>query len=260
MVELHWNVVYGPLKSRRFGPSLGVNLQPPDRKICTFNCAYCQYGWTRLEAEGKLPPATAWPKRVQIARAVERELAARGAAGEVIARLTIAGHGEPTLHPEFPAIVRDLRAVRDRVAPSLPDRDPLELDHARPAADPQSARRSRRAAHEARRRRRRDPAADQRRGDARREDRVGPQEAARRAHPGDVRHRPQRPPRQHRPGNRLALAHGDRRPSSPARCTSTPSTSSRPSPSCAPSRPTGWKRSPAACANWAFRSSPTSDA
>jgi wyosine [tRNA(Phe)-imidazoG37] synthetase (radical SAM superfamily) len=120
MVELHWNVVYGPVASRRFGPSLGVNLQPADRKVCNFNCCYCQYGWSRLEAEGKLPPNAAWPRRDAVRRAVERELSERRARGGVLARLTIAGHGEPTLHPEFPGIVRDLRAVRDRVWPDLP--------------------------------------------------------------------------------------------------------------------------------------------
>jgi len=41
MLSLHWNVVYGPVQSRRLGRSLGVNLLLSDRKICSFNCAYC---------------------------------------------------------------------------------------------------------------------------------------------------------------------------------------------------------------------------
>jgi wyosine [tRNA(Phe)-imidazoG37] synthetase (radical SAM superfamily) len=70
MLALHWNVVYGPVQSRRLGVSLGVNLLPPDRKVCTFNCPYCQYGWSQLEASGKLPSAAEWPSRKQIVRAV----------------------------------------------------------------------------------------------------------------------------------------------------------------------------------------------
>ena len=120
MLSLHWNVVYGPVQSRRLGRSLGVNLLPPDRKICSFNCAYCQYGWSRLEAGGQLPPASQWPAREQVARAVERELRQLRTQGESLDRLTLAGHGEPTLHPEFPGIVRDLRALRDKLAPDLP--------------------------------------------------------------------------------------------------------------------------------------------
>jgi wyosine [tRNA(Phe)-imidazoG37] synthetase (radical SAM superfamily) len=119
MAELHWNVVYGPVNSRRFGASLGVNLLPPDRKVCNFNCTYCQYGWSRLEADGRLPPSAAWPKAGVVVRGVERALAERARTGEPLARLTIAGHGEPTLHPDFPAIVRGVRAARDRHAPDL---------------------------------------------------------------------------------------------------------------------------------------------
>ena len=149
MAELHWNVVYGPVKSRRFGPSLGVNLQPPDRKICTFNCAYCQYGWTRLEAEGKLPPTTAWPKRAQIARTVERELAARRPGG---------GHRAPDRRRPWrtdpapgvpPRRARPAGRPRPRGAVAA-DCDSLELDDARPPARAQGARPARRAPHEAR--------------------------------------------------------------------------------------------------------------
>ncbi len=46
-----WNlkggVVYGPFRTRRQGNSLGINLLAPMRKHCTFNCVYCQCGWTR---------------------------------------------------------------------------------------------------------------------------------------------------------------------------------------------------------------------
>ena len=38
---------------------------------------------------------------------------------EIIDRITVAGHGEPTLHPEFEEIVDRLRAVRDRLAPGI---------------------------------------------------------------------------------------------------------------------------------------------
>ena len=120
MAQLHWGVVYGPVSSRRFGASLGVNLQPPDRKVCNFNCAYCQYGWSRLEAAGARPTQPAWPRRETVRRGVERVLREQVSSGHPLARLTIAGHGEPTLHPDFPAIVRDLRALRNRIAPSVP--------------------------------------------------------------------------------------------------------------------------------------------
>jgi len=36
------HVVYGPVRSRRLGVSLGVNLLPAGLKVCNMNCAYCQ--------------------------------------------------------------------------------------------------------------------------------------------------------------------------------------------------------------------------
>jgi wyosine [tRNA(Phe)-imidazoG37] synthetase (radical SAM superfamily) len=40
-------IIYGPVASRRLGFSLGINLLPPREKPCTFDCVYCQYGWTK---------------------------------------------------------------------------------------------------------------------------------------------------------------------------------------------------------------------
>ncbi|MFZ2357450.1 MAG: radical SAM protein, partial [Candidatus Omnitrophota bacterium] len=41
--------VFGPLKSRRLGNSLGINLTP--HKICSFDCVYCQLGKTTLKTQ-----------------------------------------------------------------------------------------------------------------------------------------------------------------------------------------------------------------
>ena len=40
-------IVFGPVHSRRLGVSLGINLLPTDRKDCSFNCIYCECGWTK---------------------------------------------------------------------------------------------------------------------------------------------------------------------------------------------------------------------
>ncbi|MCL4811279.1 MAG: radical SAM protein [Vicinamibacteraceae bacterium] len=116
LMPLHEGVIYGPIASRRLGTSLGVNLLPPRRKICTFNCLYCQYGWTA-------PPAAqveaAWPSVTEVIEATSAALASARAHGTVIDRMTLAGHGEPTLHPDFPEVVAALRELRDREAPRV---------------------------------------------------------------------------------------------------------------------------------------------
>ncbi len=104
-------VVYGPVRSRRLGWSLGVNVFPAGRKICNFNCAYCQYGWTR-EGEAAVAPSD-WPAPSGIADAVRHALRRLKAAGRRVDRITLAGNGEPTLHPLFGEIVERLRVVRD---------------------------------------------------------------------------------------------------------------------------------------------------
>ena len=44
------DMVFGPVHSRRLGLSLGINLLSPNKKVCTFNCIYCECGWTEATA------------------------------------------------------------------------------------------------------------------------------------------------------------------------------------------------------------------
>ena len=60
-----------------------------------------------------------WPSPARIEAVVSRRLRNAAAAGEIIDRLTVAGHGEPTLHPEFEEIAERLSRVRDELAPGI---------------------------------------------------------------------------------------------------------------------------------------------
>jgi wyosine [tRNA(Phe)-imidazoG37] synthetase (radical SAM superfamily) len=112
-------IVYGPVPSRRLGRSLGVNLLPAGMKVCNMNCAYCQYGWTRgaVRYRGQ---GTGWPTPQAVETALGARLEQAAESGELIDRITVAGHGEPTLHPAFDEVTTRLRQLRNRVAPDLP--------------------------------------------------------------------------------------------------------------------------------------------
>ena len=111
VLGLQKGIIYGPVDSRRLGRSLGLNLSPTAYKVCSFNCVYCHYGWTKdltsdLSAYLKDVPT---PQAVE--EALERTLTALDPPPQY---LTFSGHGEPTLHPDFAEIVDRVLAVRDR--------------------------------------------------------------------------------------------------------------------------------------------------
>jgi wyosine [tRNA(Phe)-imidazoG37] synthetase (radical SAM superfamily) len=111
------HIVYGPVRSRRLGRSLGVNLLPAGLKVCNMDCAYCQYGWTR--SRQRLVARPSWPTPPDIECAVAARLDIAAGRNELIDRITVAGHGEPTLHPAFDDIAERLCRVRDAAAPRL---------------------------------------------------------------------------------------------------------------------------------------------
>jgi wyosine [tRNA(Phe)-imidazoG37] synthetase (radical SAM superfamily) len=106
-MDLQNECVYGPVISRRLGRSLGVNLAPAGRKACNFVCAYCRYGWADP------PPRGEWPRPSHVIDAVDRTLATCA----TVDTITIAGNGEPTLHPAFAMIADALFRVRALRAP-----------------------------------------------------------------------------------------------------------------------------------------------
>jgi wyosine [tRNA(Phe)-imidazoG37] synthetase (radical SAM superfamily) len=100
--------VYGPVRSRRLGTSLGVNLTPPRSKLCSFDCPYCQCGFNTAKADG-----ARWPSPDEVAHSLSRALARAAAPPDWI---TFSGNGEPTLHPRFAVVVDRVLAVRAEVA------------------------------------------------------------------------------------------------------------------------------------------------
>jgi len=120
MLPLQEGLVYGPVHSRRLGCSLGINILPRNLKACTFNCSYCQYGWTKTPVRHAGELAEHWPSPASIARALAQRLPRLLHGKDRIDHVTLAGHGEPTLHPQFPEVVTEIRTVRDTLAPHLP--------------------------------------------------------------------------------------------------------------------------------------------
>jgi wyosine [tRNA(Phe)-imidazoG37] synthetase (radical SAM superfamily) len=62
---------------------------------------------------------TSWPSPAQVCAAVAARLRRAAEDDESLDRLTVAGHGEPTLHPKFEEVVEGLIKIRDRLAPDL---------------------------------------------------------------------------------------------------------------------------------------------
>lgn len=111
VLELQSDVIYGPIQSRRLGRSLGINLLPTSRKLCTFECIYCQYGKAKTGSSSE--PGQGLPSLEEVLRKVEAAISQRPSPDY----LTFSGNGEPTLHPDFPQIVAQVRRLRDRLCP-----------------------------------------------------------------------------------------------------------------------------------------------
>lgn len=109
---LREEVVFGPIKSRRLGWSLGINLLPTKGKICNFDCIYCECGWN---ADGR--DDTKLPSAAEVRSALEAKLADILLEGTRVDSITFSGDGEPTLNPDFARIIDDTIALRDIYCP-----------------------------------------------------------------------------------------------------------------------------------------------
>lgn len=104
--------IFGPVKSRRLGVSLGINLLPADGKVCSFDCIYCECGYN---ADHR--PHLSLPSVEQVSQALELRLQDMQQNGPKPDVLTFAGNGEPTMHPQFFEIVTEVARLRNKYFP-----------------------------------------------------------------------------------------------------------------------------------------------
>ena len=143
-IALQESVVYGPVRSRRLGHSLGINPLPTSRKACSSNCVYCQYGWTlpgARDSEPTISPPAPFATGESRPKAAIRRNAAEVVGGgmkraseliplieegfEAVATqhipvdcITFAGNGEPTLHPDLEELVHEVKRLRHQYFPT----------------------------------------------------------------------------------------------------------------------------------------------
>ncbi len=112
MTSLYDNIIFGPVRSRRLGLSLGVNLLPVESKLCNFDCIYCECGWNEDHVGRRR-----FNSREDVRGMLRDTLQAMVAKGELPDVITFAGNGEPTMHPDFEPIIEDTIALRDQICP-----------------------------------------------------------------------------------------------------------------------------------------------
>ena len=97
------------------GWSLGLNISPISYKLCSFNCVYCQYGWTTICALDVADRLEDLPNPIDFGKALESTLYEHKN-GE-IDNITFSGNGEPTLHPQFAELVDIAKKLKEGYFP-----------------------------------------------------------------------------------------------------------------------------------------------
>lgn len=105
-------IIFGPVQSRRLGLSLGVNLLSPSSKHCNFDCIYCECGWNAANPHGSFNSLNA------VATRLDAKLREMGDQGNLPDYITFAGNGEPTMHPDFEAVIDRTIEIRNALAPA----------------------------------------------------------------------------------------------------------------------------------------------
>ena len=106
------DIVFGPIRSRRLGTSLGVNILPSKGKLCNFDCVYCECGWNKDGAEDRT-----LPRYEEVSSALESRLTELSEQGLQVDSITFSGNGEPTMNPDFAQIIDKTLELRDTYYP-----------------------------------------------------------------------------------------------------------------------------------------------
>ncbi len=114
--DLKTGIIYGLVRSRRLKSSMGINLSPTRFKLCSFNCQYCHYGFTKVVTDSSAGYEDHFPTPQDVESALTDALKSFP---ETPLYITFSGNGEPSMHPDFPEIVDRVNRIRDAQAPSV---------------------------------------------------------------------------------------------------------------------------------------------
>jgi wyosine [tRNA(Phe)-imidazoG37] synthetase (radical SAM superfamily) len=96
------NIIFGPIPSRRFGISLGVDLSP-DTKQCNFDCLYCE-----LKPAKTVDKMNSYPSVDEVLEAIENSFKKY----PKIDMITITANGEPTLYPKLDELITKIDKIK----------------------------------------------------------------------------------------------------------------------------------------------------
>jgi len=94
------NIIFGPINSRRFGMSLGVDLSP-SAKQCNFDCLYCELAPMLTVDSQSIVISTQ-----EIITELKKHL------DEKIDVITLTANGEPTLYPKLSELIDEIDKIK----------------------------------------------------------------------------------------------------------------------------------------------------
>ncbi|MCT7912498.1 radical SAM protein [Arcobacter lacus] len=96
------SIIFGPIPSRRFGISLGIDLSP-SKKQCNFDCLYCE-----LEGAKTVDKMDTFPSVDEIIKAIKESFKNH----PKIDVITITCNGEPTLYPKLDDLIDEINKIK----------------------------------------------------------------------------------------------------------------------------------------------------
>ena len=94
------NIIFGPINSRRFGMSLGIDLSP-NFKQCNFDCLYCE-----------LAPQATTDKQTDTLEIEDIVNELKTHLNEKIDVITLTANGEPTLYPHLDKLIDEIDKIK----------------------------------------------------------------------------------------------------------------------------------------------------
>ena len=96
------SITFGPINSRRFGKSLGVDLSP-NIKQCNFDCLYCELKATKT--------VSSYSDVVEVSKVV-KEIKESIRENRDLDYITLTANGEPTLYPYLDQLIDEINKIK----------------------------------------------------------------------------------------------------------------------------------------------------